>query len=482
MLEPGRNCWRIEPATRATVIVDAERYFKMARAAMLKARSQILLVGWDFDARIDLTPDGDVSDGAPRTIGDFIYWLVQRNPGLRVYTLRWDTGAIKTLGRGSTIFTIAKWMMHKRIATKLDGYHPFGGSHHQKIIVIDDCLAFAGGIDMTSERWDTREHRDDQPHRTVPGGKKQYKPWHDATTALAGPVAKALGELCRDRWELAGGGRLPAPAQAEDCWPEALEIDFTDVEVAISRSEPEMPDRQPVLEIEHLYLDLIASAKRTIYAESQYFASRKIAEALARRLDEPDGPEIVIINPTTAQGWLEPIAMDSARARLIEALRHRDVHQRLRMYHPVTAGGEPIYVHAKILVIDDEVLRVGSSNFNNRSMRLDTECDVTIDADHGADRACIISIRDGLIAEHLGVAPELVAARIIETGSLIAAIEGLRGEGRSLIDYEVPDVGAVEKWLADNEVLDPEGPAEMFEGFSKRGLFRRPWRWLWRRR
>lgn len=477
MLETGRNCWRIEAADRATVIVDAERYFKAARAAMLKARKQILLVGWDFDARIDLTPDEDPGDGAPREVGDFILWLVEHRPELEVHTLRWDTGAIKTLFRGSTIFTIAKWMRHDRIHTKLDGYHPFGASHHQKIIVIDDSVAFAGGIDMTSERWDTREHLDDQPYRTAPRSRKQYKPWHDATTALAGPVAAALGELCRDRWVLAGGKPIAAPTGTADCWPDMLDVDFTGIEVAISRSEPEMPDRAPVLEIEQLYLDLIARAKRHIYAESQYFASRRIAEAIARRLDEPDGPEIVIINPTTAQGWLEPVAMDTARARLFEALVHRDTHDRLRMYHPVTKGGEPIYVHAKVLVIDDQVLRVGSSNFNNRSLRLDTECDVTIDATRGADPACITAIRDGLIAEHLDVSVEVVAGRIAETGSLIATIEALRGSGRSLILYEVPDLGEVEKWLADNEVLDPEGPDEMFEGFARRGLFRR-----WRRK
>jgi phosphatidylserine/phosphatidylglycerophosphate/cardiolipin synthase-like enzyme len=479
-LEPGRNCWRIEAATRATVIVDADRYFKAARAAMLKARHQILLVGWDFDARIDLTPDGDPGDGAPRTIGDFIMYLVERNPELDVYTLRWDTGALKTLVRGSTIFTVAKWMMHKNIHTKLDGYHPVGASHHQKIVVIDDCLAFAGGIDMTTERWDTREHLDDQPFRTPPGGRKQYKPWHDATTALAGPVAAALGELCRDRWVLAGGKPIEAPKPVHECWPDHLDVDFSDIRVAISRSEPEMPDHEPVTEIENLYLDLIASAERHIYAESQYFASRRIAEAIAKRLDEPNGPEIVIINPTTAQGWLEPIAMDTARARLFEALKHRDTHGRLRMYHPVTKGGEPIYVHAKILVIDDRILRVGSSNFNNRSMRLDTECDVTISVAGGADPACIVAIRDGLIAEHLAAEPKAVAAAIAETGSLIATIDRLRAAGRTLIDYEVPDLNGVEAWLADNEVLDPEGPAEMFELLSKRGLFRRMH--LWRRR
>ncbi|MCE3544068.1 hypothetical protein LXJ56_28215, partial [Escherichia coli] len=81
-------------------------------------------------------------------------------------------------------------------------------------------------------------------------------------------------------------------------------------------------------------------------------------------LDEVDGPEIVIVNPETAQGWLEPLAMDTARARLVEALRRRDRHGRLRLYHPYTRGGAPIYCHAKITVVDDTQLRIGSANIN----------------------------------------------------------------------------------------------------------------------
>ena len=163
-----------------------------------------------------------------------------------------------------------------------------------------------------------------------------------------------------------------------------------------------MPDIPPIREIERLYLDLIARAEHWIYAESQYFASRKIAEALARRLEEPDGPEIVILNPVTAEGWLEPIAMDTARARLIEAVRPHDRYGRLRVYHPYTAEGAPVYVHAKVLVIDGKVLRVGSSNFNNRSMRLDTECDVTIDSTSPGNQAAadrIVGIAHQLMAE-----------------------------------------------------------------------------------
>ena len=90
---------------------------------------------------------------------------------------------------------------------KLDGAHPPGASHHQKIVVIDDSLAFCGGIDMTGDRWDTREHRDDEPRRITPGGAP-YAPWHDATTAIEGPAAAALGELARDRWRRAGGAAL----------------------------------------------------------------------------------------------------------------------------------------------------------------------------------------------------------------------------------------------------------------------------------
>ena len=472
---PGGNCWRVETASRVSVVIDADSYFDTARAAMLKARRRVMLIGWDFDARIPFGRRQEGDDG-PERIGDFIPWLVRRTPDLEVYLLRWDLGALKTLFRGTTIFTVLKWMRHRRIHTKLDGMHPPAASHHQKIVVIDDCLAFCGGIDITGERWDTRAHRDDDPGRRLPNGKCS-QPWHDATTALEGPVAAALGEHARDRWKRAGGAMLTPIVGQTDCWPKGLEPDFTDVQVSIARSSPPWRGEEPVLEIERLYLDQIAAARRFLYAESQYFASRRIAEAIARRLKEPDGPEIVIVNPVTAHGWLEPIAMDTARARLCEALRRIDTHHRLRLYQPFTAGGEPIYVHAKILIVDDRILRVGSSNMNNRSMRLDTECDVAIDTALDGNSACsarIREVRDGLIAEHLGLDVEVVSERIDREGSLIGAIEALRGAGKTLRPYEPEALSSISEWLADNEVLDPEGPEAMFESLSKRpGLFRR---------
>ncbi|MGG5887629.1 phospholipase D-like domain-containing protein [Falsiroseomonas sp. HC035] len=471
-LRPGSNVWRVEQATRATVIIDAAEYFASARAAMMAAQRRIMLIGWDFDARIDLTPGVDSKD-APNGLGDFIIWLVRRRPELEIFLLHWDLGAIKALFRGTTILTLLRWKAHKRITSRFDGAHPAGGSHHQKIVVIDDCLAFCGGIDMTGDRWDTREHLDEEPRRVRPGGSL-HGPWHDATTALEGPVAAAVGELARERWRLASGMTLAPATVRSDCWPKALHAQFRDVRIGIARTQPEMPDVTGIHEIERLYLDLIADARACIYAESQYFASRRIAEAIARRLEEPEGPEIVLVNPVSAQGWLEPIAMDSARARLREALRRHDPQGRFRIYHPMTAGGQPIYVHAKVLVVDDRVLRVGSSNMNNRSLRLDTECDVVLDAalNPGVEDQ-IRGVRDGLLAEHLGSTPEEVAREIAARGSLIGAIEALRRPGRTLQPYETPDLSSVEAWLADNEVLDPEGPDEMFEPLAKRGLFRR---------
>ena len=476
----GEDCWRIERALKASMIVDADAYFRHARAAMMKAKKRIMLIGWDFDAAITLIREDEAGDCAPTVIGDFISWLVERTPELEIFLLRWDVGAMKSMVRPSNLFTTVRWMANSRITVKLDSHHPTAASHHQKIVVIDDCFAFCGGIDMTGDRWDTRHHRDEEPGRRHPDGSP-YGPWHDATTALQGPVAAALGQHARARWKDAGGEELLPVEGQQDCWPDALPVQFEDVDVAISRSAPEMEDQEPLIEIERLYVNQIASAKRYIYAESQYFASRRIAEAIAARLAEEDGPQIVIINPEQADGWLEQQAMDTGRARLFEALKARDRHGRLRLYHPFTARGEPIYVHAKILIIDDRVLRVGSSNMNNRSMRLDTECDVTIDAalPANAGREDVIrAIRDDLIAEHLDLPVARVAAVIAERG-LVAAVEQLRDKpGRTLRHYVTPDLNDVQAWLADNEILDPEGPGEMMEPVAERGLFRRMRGWM----
>ncbi len=427
-------------ATDASVIIDAADYFKHARRVMHEASRRIMLIGWDFDARVNLGAVQSDEWGPPK-VGDFIHSLVDRNSALEVFLLRWDIGAIKSLLRGSTLLTYLSWIRHPRIHIKLDGYHPTGASHHQKLIIVDDRIAFCGGIDVTGMRWDTRDHLDPDPRRRFPGNKP-YPPWHDAAMVLSGPAAAGLGEVGRLRWNHATGNRLePVTTDKPLQWPQELSKDFSDVRVNILQTLPDMTDRAAVHEVETRYLALIAQAERYVYIESQYFCARRIAEAIAKRLSSSRAPEFVIINPRTAEGWLEPIAMDTGRARIWNALKKLDTTGRLRIYHPVTGQGSDIYVHAKIMIVDDVVLRIGSSNLNNRSMRLDTECDVEVLADAGGSSMVserIRQIRDSLIAEHLGVAIEDVESSVQRTKSLIGTIDELRGTGKTLVDYEPP--------------------------------------------
>lgn len=471
LARPGKNCWRIARAERAAVIVDAADYFARARAAMLQAERQILLIGWDFDTRILLDPEAD-GDAAPGKLGPFITWLARRKPELSIHILKWNVGAIKLLGRGTTLLRLARWAWDKQIFFKLDGAHPFGASHHQKIVVIDDRLAFCGGIDMTADRWDTRAHRDRDERRRRPTTGRRYGPWHDASMAVDGDAARALGDLSRERWLRAGGAPIARPEAMSDPWPKSLAPQFHDVELAVARTRGDCGDGDAVREIEALFADMIRRAKHFVYAENQYFASRAVAAAVAERLSEPDPPEFVLVNPHTADGWVEEEVMGAARAQLMRALGGIDEQGRFRIYTPVTEGGEHIYVHAKVMIVDDEMLRVGSANFNNRSMGFDSECDLMIDC--AVDPHCreaVAAIRAGLLAEHLGTTPEEVEAKRAETGSLIAAVEALRGDGRSLLPFEPPELNGIEKAIADGELLDPESAGNHFEPLARPGLF-----------
>lgn len=480
----GRNCWRIERADTARLIVDAADYYALLARLMDGAKERVLLIGWDFDPRISLLPD---SKGTGESLGHYMLRLAKERPDRDIDILRWNFGALKHFAIPRILAMILRWKVTRSISFRLDSAHPVGCSHHQKVAVFDDHLAVCGGIDVGSRRWDTRGHRDDEPCRVAPGGAS-YMPWHDSTMMLAGKVGEALAELGNERWQRATHKPLRDLSGVGENWPDDLDPHFCDVDVAISRTRAEYDGCEPVREIEQLYRDMIAAAKRFVYIENQYFTCATIAAAIAERLDEEDAPEFVLVMPETADGWLEQKAMDAARvvlARQIAKARHGD---RLRIYVPRTAGGQPIYVHSKTTIIDDRLIRVGSANLNNRSMALDSECDVTIDAGLAANRdvgPTIRMLRESLIAEHLGVHPDDVARRFDESGSLIETVESLRKEGRTLDLLDLTSPGPLDEFIAENELLDPASPDQMFESFAARGL-RKHWRrgktWMKRHR
>lgn len=473
-----RSVWRYAMATRAHAVIDAADYFSLMREAMMRAHQRIMLIGWDFDTRIKIgggrrwwnLPRRKV---APARLGTFVVWLSNRRKTLDIRVLKWNFGAFKAVFRGSMMLDLLRWWRHPRIVFKLDSAHPLGCSHHQKIVVIDDKYAVCGGIDMAGDRWDTRDHLDNDKRRRGPGGRP-YGPWHDCTMLMEGEAAALLGKFGRTRWVQAGGKPLtPCAPQDLSPWPAQIEAEFRNVEIGIARTRSQYADAGEIREIEALFVEHIARAKRHIYFENQYFASRRIAEAIAVRMAEPDPPEVVLINPQSSDGWLEQAAMDGARVRLIQAIEAADHKRRFSVWHPVTAGGTPIYVHSKLTIVDDEVLRIGSANLNNRSMGLDSECDVFIDCARPANAHCgrtIRNLRISLLAEHCGMTTERVAERLDQHGGMAAMIGATSKAGKRLIPFVPHELSDAEKALADNEVLDPERPEEIIS-FYRKGLF-----------
>ncbi len=422
-----------------------------------------MIVGWDLHSGLRLIRDENKTD-CPQTLGKFLDYLAKTRKGLNIYLLSWDFSMIYTMEREFFPRYKLKWLTHRRIHFCLDGEHPIGASQHQKIIVVDDALAFSGGLDVSKWRWDTSEHLPENKLRVDPDGVN-YPPFHDVQMVVDGEAASALAQLVRLRWERACE-EPPLEVnqhEVEDPWPVSVTPDFREVSVAICRTFPTYKEWKEIREVERLYLDSIAEARRYIYIENQYLSSYRIGEALKNRLLDENGPEIVMVLPLKTGGWLEQHTMDVLRGRILRNLREADIHKRLRVYFPRLDldTDTTLMVHAKVMVIDDCFVRVGSANLSNRSLGFDSECDLAIAGKEGDDTARIITtFRNRLLAEHLGISPAEVEGAISGSGSFIEAVESLRGGDRTLMPFAEKVDDKLEQWLPETELLDPEKPIE----------------------
>jgi phospholipase D1/2 len=466
LLQPGRNCWRIERARRFSMLVDAAAYFRAVRAAIRNAQHSVFILSWDIDSRTRLVPGG-ANDGYPEQLGEFLHHAVASRPELRVYVLNWDFAMLYALEREWLPAYRPDWRTHRRLSFRMDAKHPMGASHHQKVVVVDDSVAFVGGLDLTRARWDTPEHASDAPLRCDSDGKP-HAPFHDVQAMVDGAAARALGELVRQRWRRAGGHEaVPLCDAALDPWPSDVIPDLTDIDVAISRTEPAFERRAGVHEVRQLHLDAIAAARHTLFFENQYFTSGLIADALAARLDEPDGPEVLIVSPRTQSGWLEQATMGVLRARAHRGLKAADRYDRYRMVCPQIPGMTThcLNVHSKVFAIDDGLFSVGSANLSNRSMAFDTECNLTIEA-RGSDieqariRVAIQQLRNRLLAEHLDTSPQAVQQQIERHGSLHRAVEALQQSERTLRPLEPSAPPELDALIPEQALFDPEQPID----------------------
>lgn len=472
--QPNGNVWRVAPSRRASMLVDGANYFAAIRSAMIKAQRSIMIAGWDIHSQARLVgASGEADDGYPAPFAEFLTALVTRRPRLRVRILLWDFSVLYAAERDPFPTMTLRWNTPHNIRFCLDDRVPIGSSQHQKLVVVDDNIAFSGGLDITIRRWDTSAHTLDDPRRVDPNGKP-YAPFHDVQMLVDGAAARALGDLMRERWRASAYESVPATVGEADAWPDHVEPDFTDVDVAIARTQPRYDEAPKTREVEQLFFDMIDAAEHTIYIENQFLTALPIANRLAERLRARPGLQILIVSPQTHVSWLEAQSMRAGRARFSAALD--GFGERVWLAYPEVRDGDncaATMVHSKVMIVDDKILRIGSANLNNRSMGTDTECDLAIMAQDEAQRSRIIELRNGLIADHCSVTAEEVAAALRQhDGSLIAASRHLGRDGHTLRQIVDEPQSSPEAFTLIAGVADPEQPigaeefvSTMFGGF-----------------
>lgn len=468
ILTPGENCWQKVNANRAAVAIDGEAYFRAVREAILSAHDSVFILGWDLHSRLKLVRD-DSDHEHPTELGELLDF-VAREHHVDVFVLTWDFASIYTLERESRPSYVFNKKTHSRVHFHLDSQHPVGASQHQKVVVVDDCVGFSGGFDLSKWRWDTPEHAIDDARRKDPDGKP-YPPFHDVQMVVDDDAAKALGQLARERWQRATGTQ-PSPAQSDsqndsnrdlehDPWPRSITPLMHNVPVGIARTLAQYRGHPAIQEVKQLYLDSISAAKHFIYIENQYLTSNAIQQALVASLQLENGPEIIIVMPEKTGGWLEQHTMDVLRARLVKKLQEADHANRLRLYYPQLTSDTDVslMVHAKCMIIDDCMLRVASSNLSNRSMGLDSECDLFIEAEIESEAYYAIQkIRRTLMSEHLGIDTTTLQNSEAEHPSLIRAIESLQGTERTLQTLNTNVTPEIDQLVPESALIDPEQP------------------------
>lgn len=440
ILSPGRNCWTADAQVDSCgVLIDGRDYYRAFFEAACAAQKYILIAGWKFHSSVRLLRGRDARRKGQVQLFPLLRKLCEQNHELHVYILAWNF----------SLLYVPRWewflrwkfnRAHERLHFEFAGHHRFGGSHHQKFVVIDGRLAFVGGLDLNDDDWDDREHRARNNERA---GEwvSATRPYHDIQAYLVGDAAAELARHFQERWRAATHCILPLkPATSVTRLNYGMPIRAH--RVALSRHEERKePGPKPTLEICKLYSDAIAAAHELIYVENQYFTAQLVGRALAQRMRDATRPtlDVVLVLPKHHDGTLESIALEPPRLRLLEFVARvaRHTGHRLGVYYTAASGpGEPeiaTLIHSKLLIVDDRFLTVGSANTSNRSMGLDTELNVSWEARIGDEldvEASIRRVRVNLLAEHCGLSHDAMAMNKLEhRRGLVSLLDRLAAGG-----------------------------------------------------
>lgn len=381
---------------RVVPLIDGERFFTALHADLLGAQHYVYVAGWSF------TPELPLLRGNQSLLEDsrLVTVLGDAAKRLPVRVLVWSGSAF--LFQPTTAVAEAAQETMRRLPGDLryllDRCSRPTHTQHQKAIVIDGRIAYVGGMDLTTyqgDRWDTPEH----PLRVGPN-------WHDVQLRIQGEAVADVEANFRQRWGAAGGDPLPAqrPPAPDADWRMPVQI----VRTIPQRTYPFAPRGE--FGIHHAYLRALRGAKRLIYLENQYLWSPQIMDALLALLDAPPDPRFRIVLMLPAQAEDGKFDNDQHVTQLRDADGGRGL---IEIYSPYACGigpaqrafaYRPIYLHAKVAIVDDAWCTVGSANLNDRGLLNDTELNAVV---RDADLAR--ATRLALWSEHLGLPIEELA-------------------------------------------------------------------------
>lgn len=484
VLEQEVSCWTLSSVEQASVLVDAEAYYKAFCNAALAARQYIYISGWQFDTQARLLRPAPEEPAHPVELVPFLNYLCERTPELSVYITAWDYSLVYALEREWLQKLKFDFQSHARVFFEFLSHPEAGGCHHQKLAIIDGAVAFLGGLDLCDARWDTRGH-DKGDARRIDVKGKPYKPFHDIQVALRGPVVAPLERLFVEGWRRVRGEdpktAPPGPSGPSSAAGGLHEVDLSRLSegmglplgsrrIAVCRTEWSDAGHPAATEIQAMLERAIGAAERLIYIETQYFTSRALAQALYRRLADPERSklELVLVMPAGADSPKEDFVLgDRQRAirRFVADVARYHGHQfRLLMSSESTdaAPSPATFIHSKVLIVDDEFVTIGSANFTNRSMRVDREVNVAWEtrleapADAARLEEDIRRLRASLLAEHSGVENDEFFSSV--PGLIERIDEVCKRPGGKLHCQEVPLPEGDDPLLI--AIFDPSGPLD----------------------
>ena len=364
------------PGNALTVLIDGADALQAIAVAIAEARSYVHITGWH------ITPTFAMTRGErPVVLKALLAEVAARIP---VRVLIWAGVPVPVMQpwRGDVRNVRDQLIAGTRIQCALDARERPMHCHHEKTILIDDRIAFVGGIDLTNfngDRWDTPDH----PPRGAVG-------WHDVAARIAGPAVQDVAENFAMRWEATTGEKLPAVAPP----PPAGEIELQTVRTVPDGMYPQL--RRGEFRILESYLRALRAAQRFIYLEHQFLWSPEILAVLREKLARPPTPDfrLVLVLPARPD-----TGGDDTRGQLGTLVQADGDGGRLLACTLYTIGGEkdwPVYVHAKVGIVDDAWMTIGSANLNEHSLFNDTEMNLV-----AHDAAQVQQTRLRLWAEHL---------------------------------------------------------------------------------